>query len=235
MNPKPIQVTTNTSSILALADVHSDFDRFAIDTLPNANLVLIAGDLLEQGRHNRSDLIACSAWLEGLVERYGFVGFVLGNHDLNISSEFDFTGALNLQHHTHQFQHLQITGSRSVFMGGTTKRNVTSSSTNDSFDVASHSTICLERDHQEFSSLRGDVWVCHTPPKGILDHASRNSLGSPGLLAAITEQQPALVICGHIHESGGFEDTIGQTRVCNVARGAYSLEIPMRSNRRRCE
>jgi Icc-related predicted phosphoesterase len=236
MQPKPIQSTKNSSSILALADVHSDFDRFAVCTLPDADLVLIAGDLLEHGRHNHTDLKNCAAWLEELVGRYPFVGYVLGNHDLNITSEFDGIGGVNLHHHTHQFRHLHITGCRSVFMGGTFNRTETAyDNVDNSFDTASHSTTSLERDQREFSDLRGDVWVCHSPPKGVLDHAGRKSLGSPGLLAAITAQQPALVICGHVHESGGFEDAIGQTRICNVARGAYSLEFPTSLNRKKGE
>lgn len=66
---------------------------------------------------------------------------------------------------------------------------------------------------QDFDEL---VVVSHTPP---LDTAtdrltSGGHVGSAALRAFLEETQPALCVCGHIHESVG-EDRIGRTRVLN--------------------
>ncbi|MEM6576860.1 MAG: metallophosphoesterase family protein [Pseudomonadota bacterium] len=62
-----------------------------------------------------------------------------------------------------------------------------------------------------------DVLVLHSPPKGVVDRTSDGtSVGSVALREAIQRIQPALAICGHIHDSWGQEGSIGQTRVVNL-------------------
>jgi Icc-related predicted phosphoesterase len=64
---------------------------------------------------------------------------------------------------------------------------------------------------------QGCVLVSHSPPKGAVDISSRNqSLGSGALRAVIEQKQPALVVCGHIHESAGQTARIGATVVVNA-------------------
>ena len=64
---------------------------------------------------------------------------------------------------------------------------------------------------------RGAVLVCHSPPKGAVDVSSSGvSLGSVAVRRAIEEKQPALVVCGHIHQSAGQTATIGETPVVNA-------------------
>ncbi len=63
----------------------------------------------------------------------------------------------------------------------------------------------------------GAVLVTHSPPKGAVDVSSTGaSLGSVAVRRAVEEKKPALVVCGHIHESAGQTATIGDTPVVNA-------------------
>jgi uncharacterized protein len=67
------------------------------------------------------------------------------------------------------------------------------------------------------NSPRGAVLVSHSPPKGTLDRSSSGrSLGSSAVRDAIIRLRPRLVVCGHIHGSGGQSQTMGVTTVVNA-------------------
>jgi len=71
------------------------------------------------------------------------------------------------------------------------------------------------------------IVLSHTPPRGgRLDRIfSGQHAGSTALRTFIEQTQPALVVCGHIHEARGI-DTLGQTTVVNCgpgASGSYAL------------
>jgi Icc-related predicted phosphoesterase len=66
------------------------------------------------------------------------------------------------------------------------------------------------------------ILVSHSPPKGILDLSSMGQqLGSTSLRDFIEKMTLKLVICGHIHESGGKTDNLNQTVVINA--GPYGV------------
>ncbi|TML75530.1 MAG: serine/threonine protein phosphatase, partial [Actinobacteria bacterium] len=48
------------------------------------------------------------------------------------------------------------------------------------------------------------VLVVHSPPKGHVD-GGRRALGSESILRTVEQRHPRVVVCGHIHESGGEE------------------------------
>lgn len=63
----------------------------------------------------------------------------------------------------------------------------------------------------------GAVLVSHSPPKGAVDVSSRGeSLGSVAVRRAALDKRPALVVCGHIHESAGETAVIGESTVVNA-------------------
>jgi uncharacterized protein len=68
----------------------------------------------------------------------------------------------------------------------------------------------------------GAVLVVHSPPKGHLDG---RDLGSEAILRTIEEKHPPLAVCGHIHECGGEETTIGPTRLINAGPDGIVVEI----------
>ena len=68
----------------------------------------------------------------------------------------------------------------------------------------------------------GAVLVVHSPPKGYLDG---RDLGSETILATIEQKRPPLAVCGHIHECGGQEATIGPTRLINAGPEGIFAEV----------
>ena len=69
-----------------------------------------------------------------------------------------------------------------------------------------------------------DVLVLHSPPKGYLDGGGR-SLGSEALLRAVERVQPAVAVCGHIHECAGQEAAVGPTRLFNLGPEGRFIEV----------
>ncbi len=73
---------------------------------------------------------------------------------------------------------------------------------------------------------RGAVLVSHSPPKGYCDQSSTGrSLGSTAILTAIEQKNPELVVCGHIHGSGGQMTTVGNTTIINAGPEGVTYEF----------
>jgi Icc-related predicted phosphoesterase len=70
-----------------------------------------------------------------------------------------------------------------------------------------------------------DVLVLHSPPFGFLDGSGSRSLGSRALLEAIERVQPAVAVCGHIHECAGQSASIGRTRLYNLGPEGRWIEV----------
>lgn len=71
-----------------------------------------------------------------------------------------------------------------------------------------------------------DVLVSHSPPFGAVDVSSRGKqLGSTAVRAAVERLRPQLVVCGHIHESGGKQAQIGPTLVVNAGPRGMIVEV----------
>jgi len=71
-----------------------------------------------------------------------------------------------------------------------------------------------------------DILICHSPPKGVADRTSSGqSVGSTAIRDAIERAQPALVLCGHIHDSWGAEGHIGASRVVNLGPEDRFFEV----------
>ncbi|MCX6695169.1 MAG: metallophosphoesterase [Candidatus Altiarchaeota archaeon] len=75
------------------------------------------------------------------------------------------------------------------------------------------------------------ILMVHAPPKDTKCDQIKNGahVGSASVRKIIEEYKPELVLCSHIHESGGGEDYLGKTRVLNLGRlsegRAYMLEV----------
>jgi Icc-related predicted phosphoesterase len=64
---------------------------------------------------------------------------------------------------------------------------------------------------------RGGVLVTHSPPRGFLDRdGGGRSLGSTAVRDGMDRTSPRLVVCGHIHASGGRSETAGGTTIINA-------------------
>jgi len=72
----------------------------------------------------------------------------------------------------------------------------------------------------------GGVLVSHSPPKGHGDRTSAGRrAGSTAVLAAVVRARPALVVCGHIHDSWGYDGVVGPTRVVNAGPNGVLVEV----------
>jgi uncharacterized protein len=76
------------------------------------------------------------------------------------------------------------------------------------------------------------VMAVHTPPYDTqCDMIGDGShVGSKAVRAVIERVQPGLVVCSHIHESGGRKDRIGRTDVYNVGRLSDGLALKVDLN-----
>ena len=72
----------------------------------------------------------------------------------------------------------------------------------------------------------GCVLVSHSPPKGAVDVASNGqSLGSTVVRDCILVKKPALVVCGHIHASGGTVAGLDGVPVVNAGPAGVTWEL----------
>jgi Icc-related predicted phosphoesterase len=72
----------------------------------------------------------------------------------------------------------------------------------------------------------GCVLVSHSPPKGVVDRSSRGkSLGSVAVRDAVLRLRPALVVCGHIHESAGQQAILGSSPVVNAGPDGIEWDL----------
>ncbi len=72
----------------------------------------------------------------------------------------------------------------------------------------------------------GCVLVSHSPPKGAADVSSRGqSIGSTAVRAAVERLAPRLVVCGHVHASGGTTAHVGPTPVVNAGPAGVLWEL----------
>ncbi len=71
------------------------------------------------------------------------------------------------------------------------------------------------------------VLVSHSPPYGVVDTAfAGKHLGSTAVRDAVLRAQPRLVVCGHIHESGGQTGILSSTPVINAGPQGVEWSIP---------
>lgn len=227
-----------TLRLLLMSDMHARFERFAPSALPEADLILIAGDLTNNGIHaeepispefrkwlieNAVDLDVLYAsvpeveqareWLRRLAERAP-VFWIPGNHDIDMdNSTFDdvpnCTGILD----------------KTVEVGGLKIHGV-SCSPGDSFlvNMWAYMTQDEEEERRAYGFEAVDVVVSHCPPYGGLTDKSGVNIanrepyhfGSRALGDYIALHSPRLVVCGHVHEGAPYE-RIGTTEIINCA------------------
>lgn len=79
-------------------------------------------------------------------------------------------------------------------------------------------------DDAALAGARQWIWVYHAPPdSSTTSWTGRRHYGDDALNAWIDEHQPAIVLCGHVHQSpfangGGWIDRMGSTLIFNAGR-----------------
>jgi len=82
----------------------------------------------------------------------------------------------------------------------------------------------LESAHEKIKDLKKKIMVTHMHPLGSKSEFS-GFKGSKAVREAIIKFKPNILINAHIHEAGGIEERIGDTRVINVSRKEKIFEI----------
>lgn len=208
--------------VLALSDLHDNFAAAAPETLPDADLCLIAGDLTNYGKRSRhKELFFAEEWLKGLGKRYPTF-WIPGNHDIRVDCA-SFSPLKNVTCILDQ----------TVYWNGLSLHGVSMSPCYDRPRLAKdwdYMTADREKERLAYAFEGVDIVISHSPPFGCCDLAQSRSMpeplsiGSEELRAYVETHAPKLVICGHVHEAQGT-GFIGETLVINAAQAIVTLEL----------
>ena len=69
------------------------------------------------------------------------------------------------------------------------------------------------------------ILATHAPPRGVVDYTNGLNIGSLAIREFIEKRKPMINLCGHVHENGGKEDMINDTKVINIARQVRIINI----------
>ena len=187
--------------IIAISDIHDNYS--AIKDLgkefSDADLIIISGDITHFGKEKDAKKIICEfeqynkkiLAVSGNCDKKG-VGEYLEEKDISLHKKIKNIPDLNLT----------IAG-----FGGSTTTPVPTPNT------------CPENDYKKYLEaveITPDIFVVHQPPLNTIADIvpGGKHVGSLAVREFIDKKQPALCICGHIHESRGKE-YYGKTLVVN--------------------
>lgn len=204
--------------ILLISDVHSRYEHFPVQLMPEADLCLLAGDITSAGKEWPYDWQKAKQWLRELGNKYQLIS-IPGNHDIGITArELEEFG--------------KCAWNKSVVVQGYKIFGVSMSPCYSAPEIAArwcNSTVRPEVEFAAYAQIPADtdIVLSHCPPFRNLDKtADGNHIGSESLLRFIRKRQPKLVVCGHVHEAAG-QLNIGKTRVINTAcsYSVFELEV----------
>ncbi len=195
--------------LLAFSDLHRDLDRARalVERSNEADVVVGAGDLasVHEGLERTVEALAAIATPTVLVP---------GNNETEAALREACAGwgAATVLHG----EGVELNGTDFFGLGA----GVPVTPWEWSFDLAE------EKAAEKLAGCpRGAVLVVHSPPLGHVDRSGSRRLGSEAVLRAIEEKQPAIALCGHIHESWGEESRIGATPVVNLGPDGRLIEL----------
>ena len=198
------------TKILAIGDIHGDTglvkklaERAKKESV---DVIILAGDLTmaEQSIENI---------IGPLVKTKKQVLLIPGNHESAATIDFlsKMYGAKNLHGYGMKIGDLGIFGAGTANMGP--------HSIGDS-GIAE----LLKKAHEEIKGAKRKIMVTH-----IHHYGSKSEMfgfkGSKAVRKALEEFQPDIHISSHIHEAGGMEETLGNTRIINVSKKEKIFEI----------
>lgn len=191
--------------IVATSDTHFPF---RVDQIPDGDVFIHAGDLMYTGYtdewYARVESLAALPHKEKI--------YVPGNHDRHVElfagpamQELRKAGVTVLGARHRHMKHKLENGM--TVLGLPFVTNLEGWAFNETEDNIAGITE---------AAGRCDIVVSHSPPAGILDGGRGASYGIRAYRRYLSRFQPAVWICGHIHESYGMQ-RVGRTDVYNVA------------------
>jgi len=198
--------------VIATSDLHGDLPL----DVPECDLFIIAGDSCPvRGSHEVSDqenwvMGPFRNWIKELPAKN--VVFIGGNHDFVMELESFNVDPEKFGAHYLRDSGIEIDGL--YLYGFPWVPNLPT--------WAFHADRATLQTKIEAIPERTDILISHGPPENVLDQVSNPGyphVGCPFMYQQVERRiQPALYVCGHIHESCGIEADFGNTVYANVAQ-----------------
>lgn len=198
--------------ILAAADIHGD-TRLTKELAKraekeNVDLVVLCGDIV--GSVETQNLI------KPFRQKNKKVLIIPGNHESFATADFlaELYGVKNIHGYSVKYENIGFFGAGGssdimFFPGALTEDQL--------FNT-------LKKAYSGLEGIEKKIMVTHMHPEGSASEFS-GIPGSKAITKAIRQFKPDILLHGHIHEAGGMEDKIGNTRVINVGREGKIIEI----------
>lgn len=204
-----------TLRILACSDIHGDkalLEQLATQSeKEKADVVIIAGDFAP-----RDGLNTAPPYLIGSFLNKGKKVFLLhGNHESEALLKMleDVYGLKSIH------GDYAVFGDVGIFGCGGANVGPFPTSEQEIFEG-------LARGFEKIKNKPVKIMVTHAHPAGSTIEKFTNIFpGSVAVKKAIDTFKPDFVLCGHVHEAQGIEETIGTTKVINVARVGKILDV----------
>ena len=206
--------------ILLVSDLHYTLKQldWVTSIAGEYDLVVAAGDLLDISSIVEPDA-QIAVVLEYLARMAAKTTVIAcsGNHDLNANNEYGERAA----------KWLDAAAASGVLVDGTRLETEHELVTVCPWWDGPNTRDVVDRQLAEDAALVGDrmwIWVYHAPPEDSpTSWTGKRHYGDEALNAWITQYQPAIVMCGHVHQSpfadgGSWIDRIGTTVVLNAGR-----------------
>lgn len=198
--------------ILAAADLHGDAkltrELAKRAEQENVDLIVLCGDLTSQ--RETKDLI------KPFKDKKQKVLIIPGNHESFATADFlaELYGVKNIHGYSVKYENIGFFGA-----GGTSDMMVFPGtiSEDELFNT-------LKKANAGLTGIEKKIMVTHMHPAGSPSEFS-GVAGSKAITKAIKQFKPDILLHGHIHEAGGMESKIGNTRVINVGRKGEIIEI----------
>ena len=198
--------------ILAASDIHGDTkltkELAKRAEKENVDLVVLCGDLV--GMVETKDLI------KPFKEKKQKVLIIPGNHESFATADFlaDLYGVRNIHGYSVKYENIGFFGAGGAsdimfFPGALSEEEL--------FNT-------LKKANAGLQGIEKKIMVTHMHPQGSSSEFS-GIPGSKAITKAIKQFKPDILLHGHIHEAGGMEDRMGNTRIINVGRKGKIIEI----------
>lgn len=200
------------TKILAVGDIHGDtglVKKLAERAKrENVDLIILAGDIT-LGESSTKNLIG------PFVKAKKEVLLIPGNHESVATTEFltEMYGPKTKNIHGYAIQK----GNLGIFGAGTVDWGTEGRESKKIFEL-------LQKGNEKIKNSRKKIMVTHMHPRGSRAEFS-GFKGSPAVAKALKKFKPDILISAHIHEAGGIEEKIGNTKVINVSRIPKVFEI----------
>jgi Icc-related predicted phosphoesterase len=199
--------------ILIFSDIHGDIRAIERVIAQPADLYICAGDLATFGR----GLDRCGEALKSLGDR---LWVLPGNHETHDDTR-NFCKRYGFVDFHRQVRALESAKGATQW-AGLGYSNITPFKT-----PGEYSEDEIAKALAAFEGIAPLYLVVHFPPLNtkLDEYAPGKHAGSPALREWVERAKPAYLFCGHIHETAGFSERLGETECFNVGKYGHLVEI----------